>query len=126
MADQPSRDAQRSQSEPPTELANVAPDLGGSGQTRLIIQAIEPTITELRNEMRDIRKSASTDFRWIIGGFIIVGGMLIAGYFRLDDRISKLEEKFSTITNQTTRIDTKLEDLLQRIPPIPTPPPRRQ
>jgi len=109
------------ESEPPKALPNVPPEVGGSGQTRLIIQAIEPTITELRNEMRDIRRSASSDFKWIIGGFIIIGGMMIAGYFRLDDRISKLEDKFLTLTTTTTRIDTKLEDLLQRIPPIQTP-----
>lgn len=110
------------ESEPPKTLPNVPSDVGGSGQTRLIIQAIEPTITELKNEMRDVRKSASTDFRWIIGGFILIGGMMIAGYFRLDDRIARLEDKFLTLSNTTTKIDTKLEDLLERIPPISTPP----
>ncbi len=123
MADVPRQEA--AQGGPPKELANVAPDVGGSGQTRLIIQAIEPTITELRNEMRDLRKTASNDFKWIIGGFILVGGMMIAGYFKLDDRISHLEDRFITISNTTTKIDTQLQDLLARIPPTPTPAPRR-
>lgn len=109
------------QPEPPRELPNVPPDVAGSGQTPLIIQAIEPTITELRNEMRDVRRSASNDFKWIIGGFILIGGMMIAGYFRLDDRISRLEDKFLTLSITATKIDTQLEDLLQRIPPVPTP-----
>jgi hypothetical protein len=97
--------------------------MGGSGQTRLIIQAIEPTITELRNEMRDVRRSASGDFKWILGGFVLIGGMMITGYFRLDDRISKVEEKFQALSISNTRIETKLEDLLQRIPPIHSPVP---
>src|SRR6185312_7169975 len=90
---------------PPGEMAAVTPDVsGGSGQTRLVIQAIEPTITEIRNEMRDLRNSAQTDFRLVMAafgaGFLLLGGMLIAGYFRLDDRISKLEERVTTMSNQ--------------------------
>lgn len=113
------------EAQPPRELPNVPADVGGSGQTRLIIQAIEPTLSEIKGEMRDVRRAASGDFKWLIGGFILIGGMMIAGYFRLDDRISKIEEKFQTLSIMTTKIETRLEDLLQRIPPIQAPAPRR-
>ena len=52
------------------------------------------TVTEfkiLRNEIKEIRDSQRTDFRWVIGGgtagFVLLASMLIAGYFRLESAI---------------------------------------
>jgi hypothetical protein len=114
------------QASPPQELPNTTPpSLPASGQTRLLIQAIEPTISDIRGEMRGLRDSAKTDFKWLIGGFILIGGMVIAAYFRIDDRIAKLEDKFHILSISSAKIETKLDDLLQRIPPVVAPPVRR-
>ena len=50
--------------------------------------------------------------------------MVIGGYFILDGKLDKLGEKLDKLSTTVTRADTKLEDLLARIPPAQTPPPR--
>jgi hypothetical protein len=84
-------------------------------------------IREFRDDIREIKHDQKTDFRIIIGmfgaGFIAVAGMLIFGYFRVDDRIIKLEDRVNALSTTLVRIDTKLEDLLARIPPTQTPAP---
>jgi hypothetical protein len=62
----------------------------------------------------------------VVTAFLILSGMLIFGYFKLDDRIVKLEDRVNGFSNTLVRIDTKLEDLLARIPPVQTPPPQRR
>jgi hypothetical protein len=109
--------------EVPRDFANVTPDISaGAGQLRLIIQ-------ELKNDIKDIKDYRHTDFVAHIsllgGSFLLLAGMIIFGYFKLDERIGKSDDRIHAITNSTTRIDTKLEDLLQRIPPVPTPAPKR-
>jgi hypothetical protein len=116
--------AQEQEPVPPGEkLANVAPDISGAtAQTRLVIIAIEASIKDLKDDVREIKSNRHSDFVYMISvfaaGFLLLAGMLIAGYLRLDDRIVEL-------TKSSVRVDTKLEDLLQRIPAIPTPPPKR-
>jgi len=51
--------------------------------------------------------------------------MLVFGYFRLDDRISKTEDKINALTVTLTRVETKLGDLLERIPPVQAPAPAK-
>jgi len=41
---------------------------------------------------------------------------MIAAYFKIDDKISD-------ISKASTRIETKLDDLVQRIPPVQAPAP---
>lgn len=100
-------------------MPNVPPqNIAGAGQTRLIVEAVKESVAELKNDVRDIKGHRISDMRWHLGafaaGFIILGGMLITAYFRLDDRIN-------TLDTSMTRIETKLDDLLQHIPPLPTP-----
>jgi hypothetical protein len=116
-------DPAQSDSEIPRQFPNVPPpDVAGSGQTRLLISAIEGALKDLKDDVKDIKSHRHSDFVFHISllgaGFILLAGMLIAGYFKLDDRISKIEDA-------STRIDTKLEDLLARIPPVQAPIPRR-
>jgi len=79
-------------------------------------------IRHLLNDVNALKSDAKSDLRWLITifgtGFLVLAGLLIYGYLRLDDRLSKTE-------SLETKIDTKLEDLLQRIPPVVVPPPKK-
>jgi len=107
---------------PAGEMAVTTPDISSSaGQLRIIISQLETSIRETRADIRDLKDHRHADFRWHItilgGGFLLLAGMFIAGYLRLEDRIDPL-------TKSSIRIETKMDDLLARIPPVPTPPPR--
>jgi hypothetical protein len=110
-----------------SQVANVPPPPAAFGQARVIIDAIvdelKQDVREIRQDVREIKGYRHTDFliyaSMFAAGFIALAGMFIVGYLKLDDRIRVLN-------NTSIRVDTKLEDLLQRIPPVPTPPPRRQ
>ena len=108
----------------PRQFANVTPDISaGAAHTRLVVQ-------EIKDDIREIKRDQKVDFQkitagMIIAGFLILGGMLFFGYFRLDDRITRLEERVNGLSTTLVRIDTKLEDLLARIPPAQVPPPHR-
>jgi len=107
--------------QPPQSLPSVNPsDLGGAGQTRLIIEAVKETVSELKSDVRTIKDHRFADMLWHIGALVaalvVLGGMMIATYFKIEDRLQEL-------STSSTRMETKLEDLLQRIPPVPTAPP---
>ena len=71
---------------------------------------------------RRMRESDLMQMRWIISAIaaviVLLGGMMIAAYFRLESRMDEL-------STSSTKIETKLEDLLARIPPVATPAPKR-
>jgi hypothetical protein len=108
---------------PPLDTANVTPMDGGTAQTRQIVEAVKASVSELRQDVRDIKEYRYTDLWRQIGAFaagiVFVVSAMVAAYLRLDDKLSSL-----SISN--TRLETKLEDLLARIPPVPTPPPQRK
>jgi hypothetical protein len=111
--------------EVPQQLPNVLPpDISaGTGHLRLIVQ-------ELKDDIKEIKDNRHSDFIFHVnilgGGFLLLAGMIIASYLLLDSRMSKSDDRVNTLTNTSVRIETKLEDLLQRIPPVPTPPPARR
>ncbi len=102
--------------EPPRQFPNVPPpDMSvAAAQTRLIakevVQAVEFSVHDL------------TDFMWhlaaLIAALVIIGTGMVSAYFRLEDKIAAL-------STASTRIETKLDDLLARIPPVQPPAPRR-
>lgn len=109
---------------PPQVIANVAPvDMAGAAHARIIVEAVKESVAELKADVREIKTHRFTDLLWHItafaAGFVILASMMIAAYF-------KIEDKIHTLSTSNTRIETKLEDLLQRIPPIPTLPPGRK
>lgn len=110
---------------PPRNFPQVPPPdiAAGAGQLRLIVG-------ELKDDIRDIKSHRHSDFVFhvtvLAGGFLLLAGMLIFGYFRLDDRITKSDDKINSLTNQVTRTNTQLEDLLERIPPVQTPVPQKR
>jgi len=114
---------------PPTETANVTPLDSGVGQTRLIVEAVKVSVSALKDDVsilktdvREIRGHRVTDLLWHVGvvaaGVAIIFAGLTAAYFKIEDRLSSL-------STASTRVETKLEDLLARIPPVPTPVPRK-
>jgi hypothetical protein len=107
---------------PPTSMANVTPLDSGTAQTRQIVEAVKASVADLTQDVKGIRDYRYTDLLLHIGAFaagiIIVVTLILNVYSRLDDKIQAL-------STTSTRVDTKLEDLLQRIPPVQTPPARR-
>ena len=108
----------------PRQFANVPPDItAGAAHARVIVE-------EVKDDIRDIKRDQRVDFRIVLAmfgaGFVVLGGMLVFGYFRLDDKIGHLEDKVNVLSTGIARIDTKLEDLLAPIPPTQTPPPARK
>lgn len=107
----------------PRRVANVTPDMtAATAQARVVVEAVNDSISELKQDVREIKGYRFTDLvlhiSALAAGFVLLAGMMIAAYFKLEDKISALSTK-------STRIETKLEDLLARIPPVPSPPPRR-
>jgi hypothetical protein len=106
----------------PRQFANVTPDISSGGASHIVVR-------EFAEDIREIKRDQKNDFRIVISmfgaGIVVVVGMLIVGYFRIDDRITKLEDRVNTMDTTLTRIDTKLEDLLARIPPAQSPVPHR-
>jgi hypothetical protein len=94
----------------------------GTAQTRQVVDAVRTTVAELSGEVKSIRDYRYTDLLLHIGAFttgiIIVVTLVLHLYSKLDDRIQAL-------STSSTRVETKLEDLLQRIPPVQSPAPRR-
>jgi hypothetical protein len=106
--------------EVPSEVATVLPT--GAGHTQAVVKSLEGSITDIKTDIRELKNNRHSDFVYLItvfaGGFIILAGLLGFGYFRLDDRIEKL-------TATSIRVETKLEDLLLRIPATVAPTPKR-
>jgi hypothetical protein len=91
--------------------------LEAAGQTRLIVEAVKETVAELKTDVRAIKDHRFTDMLWHIAALaaavVLLGGMMVAAYFKFEDRLQLL-------STSSTRVETKLDDLLQRIPPTPT------
>ena len=113
--------------EPPKDFPSVPPtEMGGNAaQTRLLINAIESQVADLRSDVKDIKDHRHPDFVWMItvfgGGFLFLLIAFAYGYLnvanKIDTQIAKTAERDVTLA----RIETKLDDLIARVPPIQTP-----
>jgi hypothetical protein len=111
-------------SEPPKSIANVTPiDAGVTPVTRVLIDAVKEQVADLKDDVKEIKSHRFADLLWHIGGLVglavIIGGLMLTIYF-------KLEEKISSIAKSSTKVETRLEDLIARIPPAPTPIPKKE
>lgn len=107
----------------------------GAAQAHLIIRALDGHIKQLLEETRshaadDHVRTESNRLLYIFGaGFIVLGTMIIGSYLLLNGQIStsvaKMDSKINAVDIAVTRADTKLGDLIARIPPASTPVPRR-
>lgn len=116
-------ESERSTLSTPSDVALTTPDISsGAGPLRLVIGQLDSAIGEIRSDIGNIKDHRHTDFKWLVTifglGFVALATMFIVGYMRLEDRLDPL-----SISN--TKIETKLDDLLARIPPAITPVPKR-
>ena len=107
---------------PPPSQANVTPMDAGTAQTRQIVDAVKASVASLHLEVKEIRDYRYTDL-WrhlaaFAAGIVLIVGMMIAVYF-------KIEDKLQALSTTPTRLETKLDDLIARIPPVQAPVPRR-
>jgi hypothetical protein len=107
---------------PPINTANVTPIDAGTAQTRQIVDAVRLSVASLHADVKEIRDYRYTDL-WrhlaaFATGIVLVVGMMSAVYF-------KIEDKIQTLSTTTTRIQTKPDDLIARVPPIQAPVPRK-
>lgn len=122
-------------SEIPKQFPSVLPTDFSSeaAQTRILVKILQDSLGDLKSDVKDIKSHRHSDFVFTMSafaaGFLLLASvfstMLIVGYFRLDERHSKSDEKINDLAKAFTRLDTKIEDLLLRIPPVQTPAPRR-
>lgn len=111
------------ESEPPKAMANVTPmDAGVTPVTRVLIDAVKESVSDLKSDVKEIKAQRFPDLLWHIAGLVglgvILGGMMLTVYFKLEDKISAL-------STSSAKIETKLEDLIARIPPVQAPVPKR-
>lgn len=99
-----------------TEPGAVTPpgvqDLRNTSDVRLIMIQVAKVEERIEN-LREENKGFKADFRWtwsgIAAGVVLMLGVLFFAYFRLDDRIN-------TLSTGQARIETKIDDLIQRTP----------
>ncbi|SRR5579883_2097478 len=117
-----------------------SPDSAGSGardlsahtaQTGHLVRALHEglrdAVSDFREDIAGIRDHHRADYwrlLYVFGaGFVALVAVFGWGYSRLDDRFTRADERRESMEKTLTRIETKLEDLLQRIPPVQTPVP---
>jgi hypothetical protein len=120
------------QSEPevPHQFPNITPDVSlGSGHIRLVVSAVENTVAELKGDVKELKSHRHTDFVFMISifsaGFVLLAGMIIGGYLLTSSKIDALSGKIESVEVLSARIETKLDDLLLRIPPVVAPVPKK-
>jgi hypothetical protein len=116
------------------EMAVTTPISGEAAFARHRIKAVEDGIAEIKSDIKNISDKRHSDFVHLIqafgGGIVLLVTMMIGAYFIIDGKLEKVDGKFDKLNERldqlsitATRADVKLEDLLARIPPIPTPAP---
>jgi hypothetical protein len=128
----------RGETEPPLE-GGAPPSLSPTAaQTGVLVRALQEglrdSVTDLRREISELKRSTDGDYHrllYIFGaGFIAIVVLFAWGYTRLEDRFitvsDKLSDQIESLQNTTVKVDTKLGDLLERIPPAVTRPPTRR
>ena len=102
-----------------TGSGNPSPFNQDSGQTRLVIESITKDIERTKDAVEKLVDGRASDFKYTVtiyaGGFLLLAGMIIVAYLLLDGKLTSLKES-------SIRVDTKLEELLKRIPPSPLAP----
>jgi hypothetical protein len=118
-----------------------------AAQTRELVRALREELGGIRQELSEIKSHARTDHFRVLGalaaGFIVLLTGFAVGYMRVDDKIDrvseKVEDKFDKLSDRLggidgklstdqgafVRVQTQLDDLIARIPPVQSPPPHR-
>lgn len=127
MSKRPQAELEEEATTPPSDSSITTPITGDTAATRVRIKVVEDSVGEIKDDIREIKNHRHTDFVHVMqmlgAGFLVLAGMLISGYFILDAKLEKLSSKVDALTATIIRADTKLEDLLARIPPARASPP---
>jgi hypothetical protein len=130
-------DLRASSAGPPDDSGQPPPISPHAAQTGALVRAIQDalkdSIAELKREISETRTHSREDFHrllYIFGaGFVAIAVLFAWGYSRLEDRFiavsTKIDDKVDTLSNTVIKVDTKLGDLLERIPPAQTQVPRK-
>lgn len=131
----------------------VAGDGGGyDGGMEARIAKVEASVEDIQRrtglveqDIRGLRSDMSKDFRltwgFAVAGFVAIGGMMVAGYFRIDERMvraeasgvrleteigainkrmdsleAKTDTRFDQVDARFDKFDAKLDAILQRLP----------
>jgi len=126
-----------SSSTPPGEITSPPPpgQIPGAAASRLIIDAIQPTIAEIRREIAQTEKKAHDHFIILLGalagGFIILIGAFALGFLSLDSKIDanydalnnninsnykELDDKFESTQELLVKINTQMGYLTSQTP----------
>jgi hypothetical protein len=119
----------------------LSPESRQTGQiVRAVQDAVHQGLREVRADLSRVETRAHTDYFRTLGafalGFVALASMVIQAYrwghedlsaasVRLEGRIEKLDDRMVAISSNLTRTDQKLQDLSDRVPPVPTPIPHR-
>jgi len=108
----------------PEEVAQGTPkDFLRPGERAILIEVAKLQAT--LNALEKANDRNISDFRWtwsgLAAGFLILAGFFTYGYLRLADQ---LDQKTTGLLTTSVRVETKLDDLSQRLLPLPAPPRR--
>ncbi len=85
-------------------------------QMQSSVGELKARVEQLRSNEAEHQRDVKSDFKWtwtgLAGATVLLVSALIYGYFRLEDRQVSMDTTL-------TRIETRLDDLLQRVPPSP-------
>jgi hypothetical protein len=87
-----------------------------AGQSKIILEAIQPTISEIRDEIRIVGNKADRHLLYLLGvfaaGFLLLAGALVTGYFRLSDGE---DANYKLLTNQIQTSETNLTAQINQV-----------
>lgn len=116
-------------SKTPDDIGSSTPSAlsPASAQTRQLIEHLEASLKDVKDDVKEIRKATQSDFRMVIGfigaGVVALATMLFAGYFRLDDGVNNVEEQVRSVVESNIRMEGRIERVLDRLPPLTPPQP---
>jgi len=91
-------------------------------------------VRQMNDSLAEMKVNTRSDHRFVLkifgSGFVLICTFVIGGFLWLSDRFEnsslRVSDKIENLNVRSQRVDTKLEDLLARIPPIQNPVPTKR
>ena len=88
------------------------------------VEHIQTGVYDLKNDVRELRTEVRSNFWRLIstgaGSVVLIVGMLITGYFKLETKFesaqSAVETKIDSVGSRMTELDKKIDAMLVRLP----------